>query len=267
MSTPNEENNVNPHIEAALKDIPDEFRGILEPRLREWDTNSTQKIQSVQSEYEPYKELIDQGYEPQIVMNAIAFAQNLEADPKGMVKRIADHFQIDPVTVWENLGQGQKDEVDEPDLEYDELGDLSKHPVVQQLLQSQQQLQSFVESQQEGQVNAEAEAALDAYLEELHEQHGDFDETYVLALIGTGMQGEDAVQQFKTIGETYFSGKTPEPEQQQTQDAPVVAGSQGNTGTGLPDPTNSPKLLDRKSTNDLVEQILRNAGEPERNTS
>ena len=267
-TTPNEPGNEpanepqgNPHIAAALEGIPDEFANMLRPRLEEWDNNSNNKIQSVQAEFEPYQDLIDQGYEPELIQNALALASNLEQDPQGMVKRIADHFQIDPKQVWNELAQGQQDTGDttDPDL-LEGLDGLENHPLVKQLAESQQRIQEQLESQQQGEVNKEAEAALDEYLDWLHTddkgERIEFDDNYVLSLMASGVDGEKAVDMFFDLGQQYFNSSDG---QQQQPTAPVVSGGQGNVGTGLPDPSNPPRSMDRQKTSDLVIQMLQNA--------
>jgi hypothetical protein len=262
MTTPNEENTGgHPALDSLLEGIPQEFIPVLRPRLEEMDRNAQQKIQSVQSEFEEWQQFVDNGIDPQTAYNALVFGQELSEDPKGMLKRIAEHFNVSVEDLLES-GQGQTGQAngEDPDsYENLEIEGIENHPTIKRLLADSEKWSEYQQQQQQSEADAEAMDTLDEYLEELHEEYGDFDEQVVLAYMGAGVTGEDAVEMFQDLGEKYFNGQAESQEQQST--VPIIAGSGGNVGTGLPDPTNRPKSLSRQDVNSVVVEILKKANE------
>lgn len=263
MTTENSEDyeGGHPALDSILEGIPNEFISVLRPRLEEMDRNANEKIQSVQSDYEDWQQFVDNGIDPQTAYNALVFGQELSEDPQGMIQRIAEHFNVDVKDLFKSdQGQTGQSNDEAPDsFESLQLEGLENHPTIRRLLADSEKWNEYQEQQQQGQADLEAMDTLDEYLEELHEEYGDFDEQVVLAYMGAGVTGEDAVEMFLDLGNQYFNGSNGEEERQSS--IPIIAGSGGNVGTGLPDPTNRPKTLSRQDVNSVVVELLRNANE------
>ena len=54
-----------------LKSVPEEQRGALEPFVKQWDAGVTRRFQELQSQYAPYRSLLDSGVDPTDVQNAL----------------------------------------------------------------------------------------------------------------------------------------------------------------------------------------------------
>jgi hypothetical protein len=57
-----------------LEPLPESVRPLVEPAFKEWDAQVTKRFQSLHSEYEPYKQIIDD-YEPDALAQAVAAMQ------------------------------------------------------------------------------------------------------------------------------------------------------------------------------------------------
>lgn len=274
MTTPNEETNPtennqgHPAWQEILDVVPEEFHGLLTPKLKAWDDGVSNKLQSVQSEVEPFKELLDAGLSPEQIKGAVDFGRMFNEDPATVIQKAIEHYKIDLNALGFNTGQGEGGDGSPSDDELDDLAERYKDdPVIQSIIESQRGLEErFETKEQEEEASAaqqEAERALDEYLETLTEEYGEYDETYVLAMMQAGMDGEEAVKQFQQISPNYTSGESENSDGDQAgssaSQTPVIAGGSGNVGTGVPNPSNKLGDLKPNAVSDLVSQYLAQA--------
>src|SRR4051812_48698028 len=86
-------NGRNPAWNKLLDKLPTEFHSIIEPDLREWDTNFTNKTQEVQSRYEPYNFLLENEIDPEQVQSALQILAMIETDPKAFHTQMGEFYK------------------------------------------------------------------------------------------------------------------------------------------------------------------------------
>ena len=259
---------LNPAWNPLLEVLPDDYHVLATPILQSWDKNFQDKVNSLQADLENYSdwdEFVDNDVDPEQAKAALMFAVRLEEDPKGTIEGLAKHFGID---LSGGSAQGTKTsadlstgDTDLDDLDLDDLpDDLAKHPVIQQLVESQQQLNEQLQSRENESLIAQYEQQLDEYLEELHEDYGDFHEPFVLALFQNGYEMEEAVEYFQA---NFPNWKEPTEDGEQSQQAPakqggfVPMGNGGsNVGGGVPVPSsNNYGDMSKSDLNSVVAKI------------
>lgn len=224
----------NPAWGELLNVLPSQLHGVVKPHLQKWDQGVQQRFQQVHSQYEPWQGIADQGVTPDDVMQALGILQTINDDPQRVYEALAEHLGVG---ADEQGGAGEEEEFsgneEYQDPRYDEL-------------QGQfQNMAQIMLAQHEQAVAEEEDQALDSHLSELTEKFGEYDERYVLAMMDTGMSGEDAVQQYQQlISQT--AGQINRPP------APKIL----NPGGGLPSQAVNPSELTDKGRRDLVAQML-----------
>lgn len=234
-----------------LEQFPTSLHPLATEVFKKWDGDVTKKIQSVHSEYEPYKPLVE-AYEPDALQQAIAMAEAMERDPAAFMNALANAYGLTPPQ------QGQTDPVEtqqvssQNDLEYD-LSD----PVQAKLQQQEQLLMAIGQSLLEQRNNEQAltefqqqEQAYNTLMTQLETKYGKFDVDYVNTLLANNVDPDKAVQQWKSQVEAYAK-QTLAP----NQTAPTVMGA----GGGLPSTQKDPATMSPSETRKHVEEILRAA--------
>lgn len=168
--------------EYLQNEVPEDYREHVEPYLRSIESNANEKFREhaeYRKQYEPYDELNLSQYEPEGLANLLAFAELMEDEEK---------FKEWVTETGQKLGIGQElnqgDEFDDgDDGEFGELDLDTIRTAFGELLDDrlgplEERLNS---SDQERQSN-EANQIIETKMEELHEQHGDFDEQAVYKL-------------------------------------------------------------------------------------
>lgn len=233
----------NPAWADLLNILPTQLHGVVKPQLQKWDQGVQQKFQQVHSEYEPWKGLIDAGLSPDDVQYAVSIMNVINEDPQKLYDTLGEYLGI---SNGANSEQGGADDSEGSDDEYTD-------PRIQELEQGYQNLAQIALAQHQEREEAEADAELDNYLGQLKEQYGEYDEQYVLALMASGADGEQAVQQFQQLVE---QAKV----QQNRPPAPTIMGP----GGGLPSQQINPSELNGKGRRELVANMLKGAAEQNR---
>lgn len=225
--------------EGFLKNVDPADRPYVEKYLKQWDSGVTQKFQDIHRQYEPYK-----GLDLNEVESAINIMNLLENDPEFMYNQLVEYFQQTgkPLPGQE---QQQFQQVDDNDLDDDPHG--------ARLDQMERYMQAIAENlmgdREARQAQAEDEA-LEQTLSSLREQHGDFDEDYIMAkMLRNGGDAEKAYADYeKALQGAIDNRRTARP--------PVpVMGNGGGVPSGGVDVTK----LGRGQTQDLVAQMLAHA--------
>lgn len=201
-----------------LKDIPEGFHPLVTPAFEKWDKEVQHQLQQVQSRYEPYKEILNSGVQPQQLGEAIRLYQMMANDPQSVFNAMAEHYGY-----GNNADQGQADETAEDEFDLGESDDISNHPQFKQLMQQQQELQrqqeQFVNAMQQAQETREQEqlaaqgeqwldgkvaAATEVLKSKGIEPDWDYIITKTIALVESG-QVKDHDQAFDQMVESYVS--------------------------------------------------------------
>jgi hypothetical protein len=233
--------------DSYVTELPESVRPLVEPIFKKWDADVTQKFQSVHSQYEPYKgyePVIQSGYDPEDIQQAIAIAEALNENPRAIYDALLEQYGPQwNVAVQGEQGQNGPDAGDNSDLGYTD-------PKLQQIEQMTNAMAEILLSQREQEEAAREDAELEQYLGALKEKYGEYDADFVLAKMYAGMDGEQAVQQYQQLVEQ-ARAQAPRP------NAPVVLGS----GGGLPSQQIDPAQLNNKDTKALVAQLLAQAAQ------
>lgn len=240
---------VNPNWNEYLQDIPQELHEKVIPAFQKWDQNVQSLVQKVHSEYEPWKDVVKSGYDPQTAQFALNLVNTLNTDPRQVWEALGEHYGFTPQQaqqfVQEQLGQQQLNGGAGQGQSEPTVNDpYQQH--ISQLYEQNRILAESVFQQRQKELAAQADAELDAELNELRSKHGEFNERFVLGLMNTGLTGEQAVQEyFNAAGEIAKSYRP----------KPLIMG----TGGGAPGQTLDPKKLSDKGAKDLTVQMLEHA--------
>lgn len=199
-STDQQQVSINPAWNDLLGAVPDSFHPLITPHLRKWDEN----FSKVQTGYEPFKAIVDQGYSAEDIQNAVNVFNVLNSNPRAVYDRMVESFgeewglnsssqQVQPPV----QGLGNSTTVEE--MDFAGIPGIENDPKFQELLANQQVLANYLYTQQEAQNNAAADAALDAEIKQLTNKYGTFDEQYVLSLAANGMSLEQAVMRYSNM--------------------------------------------------------------------
>lgn len=140
----NNEVELNPAWNAILEPLPQEFHKQVMPKLKEWDDN----FAKVQSEYAPYKPLLENKVGFEDIQKAFQLVDLLNSNPRAVYDQLGTRFGF-------NSGQGQQQIEDNEDDDPKDVGnpsgevDITKHPQFIALQQQVQQFDQFQRSQME----------------------------------------------------------------------------------------------------------------------
>jgi hypothetical protein len=133
----------NPAWQEVYDLLPAEFHKQIQPKLAAWDSN----FAKVQSQYAPYKPLIERNIPFEAIQTSLDFANLLNANPKAVWDELGQRFGFS--------GQGQKqveEEDQKPEVEGDDpfqALDLSQNPQFAQLQKAYQQLEQKAQQQEQ----------------------------------------------------------------------------------------------------------------------
>lgn len=265
----------------TLNELPDDFRQVIEPKIRpeleNWDKGVQGKLQEVRSQYDPYKPLVENNVPMERVQQALWLAQQLDENPQGVVDQAIKAFNLDYAPAQQQQAPQRNSSVDDDyefgdddDDDYEEqprrrqqqatdpLAGLENHPAFQQMKQKADELDRMLSQQRQELEQEEASTQLEQYLGELKQTHGEFDELYVTALMANGMEAEQAINQYKnTVNQAAQAlYQQYNPQAQQVNNPPIVMGEEGTSGSGLPAENVRMGSLKQSQVEDMVLQML-----------
>ena len=172
------------------------------------------------------------------MQQAIQFAQLVNEDPQRVYEALAAQYgfgseqgQVEPEAEFANAG---------------ELPDITQHPEFAKIAGMTEQMAQILVSQQQAQQAQQEDAQLNQHLAALKQQHGEFDEDYVLTKVYAGANWDQAIQAYQNLVGAH-----------QQSNAPVVMGS----GGGLPSQTVNPAQMSDKDRKALVAQMIAQANQ------
>ena len=245
---------INPAWSELLEVVPSMLHSQVTPHLKKWDQNYQTGISKVHSQYEPYKQFVENKVDPGQLDYGYQLVQALENKPAEVIDALITFARDNDIQLTslqqqqlENAAQNAEQGLDE--------NDISANPQVQQLMQQVEMLKQQVEQSSQEKEIAAAEKQLDADLAALRERYGEFDEDWVFTkcLNDPKADLEAAVKAYKD-----FENSVAERVKTAAPGAPQVLGSGGGNPTaGLEPPKTE---ADRKSR---IKSILEGARQAE----
>lgn len=243
----------------ALDELPDDFKAIIEPKITEqlkaWDQTVQGKLQDSSSKFDPYKPLLEHGVPMERVEQALWLAHQLESNPQEVVQKAIEAYNLGYVPA--DQVSGDPSGTDDNEFDEGDMQDLANHPLIKQMQQQFEQIQQREQQQQEQLQQSTAQQQLDAYLKELHDEHGEFNDLYVTALMANGADPVEAINEYKA--EVKTAAQAMLGQQQQAEQPPIVMGEEGTSGSGVPAQATDFGSMTNNDVENLVLQML-NAG-------
>lgn len=243
-----------------LTKVPDSDRSIVQkylaPVMQEWDAGLATKFQQHKEQLKQWE-----GYDPEEIQRALPFYQGWNTDPEGTMRTIfgaiAEYtgspeafaqymYELTGIRQSDNGAKPMSNEYDfnDGDGQEPDPRDALIQQQGQQLQELYEQFNQFTQSQEE----AADEAALDSVMKDLHNTHGEFDDTFVLTRLAQHGDPNLAIQEWNQTISKYSGGNSQTPRPQ----PPKVMGGQGGIPSGQVDPSK----LNRVDRKNLVAQYL-----------
>lgn len=131
----------NPAWKEVYDLLPSEFHPLIQPKLKSWDDN----FAKVQSQYAPYKPLIERGVPYEAIQTSMEFANLLNSNPRAVYDELAKRFGFSEQ--GQQQVEEQEEEEENPDEGVFEPQDLTKNPQFAQLQQAYQQLEQRLQAE------------------------------------------------------------------------------------------------------------------------
>lgn len=154
----------NPAWTPLLEKIPTPFHDEIKPFLSEWDSN----FNKVQSQFAPYKPIIEQGIKPEDINQSLQLARLLSANPRLVYDQLAERFGF-------NSGQGREEETNEEDPEDNEENNFDNpmdDPRLAPFIQQQQQMAEYLQQQQAIQQEQQLQQEIQQEWQSIEKAHG-----------------------------------------------------------------------------------------------
>lgn len=242
------------YAQDLLNEIPETERASFQQYVQKWDAGVERRVRQLQTNYAPFNDFLDQGYDPEELKTAAQLYDMLNTDPERAIQVLSNAY-----------GQGQLTPQQQPQStqQQQQQQQTAQLPpeLQQQMTQMNQFMQQMALQNQNQQRQAEQEAqdrALDDYMTLLRQEKGDFDESYVLTKMAAGFDGAQAVDEYNRItrqGLPNNPGVGNGVNGTVAQAPPVLHGGSAGTGTR---PVHEYSRQERK---DLVAQILQTANQ------
>ena len=241
-----QESQGHPAWKEILDVLPSSLHPIVTPALSKWDQGVQERFQQVQSKYEPYNSLVENGIQPDRIEQALGLARMMEEDPQGLYARMGEYFSMGKSN---DQGQTTENEDDEFDIGSESSPEWERAKA--ELEQNQQLLAQGLQAMMQEKANAEAEAKLEADLKALKEKHGEFDEEFVLTYaLNNGNNLEAGVKKYNELAGRLRGTPTP------GSNIPTPLAPGGATPSNSVDPT----TLSNQDTKSLVVNLLQQLG-------
>jgi hypothetical protein len=210
---------INPAWNDLMQVIPEDIHSQVIPHLRNWDSGVQTKIQSVHSEWEPYKFLKEGEVSPDDARVALGILRAVQEDPKAVYDSLAESYgfnESEPEVEPTETGQGETESFSLPPAVQQEL---------EQLKQGYNAMAEILLQQKNEAEEAAQDASLKQEIDALKAKHqGTFDEDYVLNRMHMGESPDDALKSYQSLVERI----------QQENNRPKPPMLLGSSGGGVP---------------------------------
>lgn len=217
-----------------LNGVAEEDRAIVGKYINDWDKNVQQRFSQIHDEYAPFK-----GLDPDDVQVAIQMKNMLDSEPEFFLETVRGILRENGIDVGEETNPvtpGTPPEWDGIPSEF-----VDRFNQMEALLA--QVGQSVLDDRQSRQDDIEM-AQLDSLMDDLHNEHGDFDDQWVLSRLAAGYSPDEALSDWNDFIERVSS--------QSRRPAPPVMGGNGQIASGQVDVTK----MSRQATQQMVARIL-----------
>lgn len=240
----------NPAWKPLLDALPTSLHGMARPHLQEWDRNVQQLVQKVQSPYQPYKSLIDEGVSMDEITQARNLMRMIASDPRTFYDRMTQHY-ADEWGLNQGSDQGQvEDEWEEDDSDNPLAAQLREaHEQIAAMQSNQETMANYLAGQHQTQLDAQANAQVEQEFDQAKAKYGDISPKQVGIIAAIAIQNGVTVPEAADI---YFDGQ---PQQAAQPKAPAVRVMPTTGGVPAAPPVNPAKLSgqDRRA---LITNIL-----------
>jgi len=224
-----------------LSQIPENERNIVGKYVKQWDAGVTRRFQDINNRYKHYDDL---GWDQDTTSQMAEIYRMLNEEPETLYERLGEHFggQVNE----QNQQEGQpSQEIQEfpPEIQskFEQVDKL--HTVVEALAQH------FLDSQQ-SQQEMQEDSELNDYLEQLHEEFGDYDEDYVCMLLENGLDGAEAVMKWQQVIQEQINAAS-----QATSGMIPTLSSSGGGAVPMPEQQNLGKVPSKDIVN-MIKNVL-----------
>jgi hypothetical protein len=225
----------NPAWNDVLNVLPEQFHSVVTPHFAKWDQAAQSRIEAANAslkEYESYKPFVEHGITNEEIEQGLRILYEINNNPQNVYTALGNAYKFGQTTE-PPVDEGTEEP--EPSAQY------------QKLEQGLELVSKIVLADAQAKQDAQADIELDRELEALKEKHGEYDLRYVLAMMQNGMSGEEAVQSFNELKNSFAP--------KQNSFAPSILG--GNKGgAGIPSGAIDPTKLSSGETRNLVAQML-----------
>lgn len=211
-----------------IQTIPKEYQTALQPfetRLKE--------IHEVAENFGDFKD-----YDPEALQQAVQLYQFASENPQGLYDLLKQEY--------EQQNEPEQEQTPDPELEGVPPQLLERLDKQQQMIE---QMAQILVNQQKSTQEQQEDAELDAYLNDLKQRHGDFDEDYVLLKMEQGLDGDKAVSAYQAAIQ-----KAAQTQQQQNANSNVPAVLSG--GGSIPLESFDPAKAKSNEVQDFVAKVL-----------
>lgn len=231
---------INPAWSPLLEALPESLHHLVQPHLQQWDKGVQDRFAEINAKYDPWKEFMDSGTDPETAAQALSILQQINEDPQAIYNSLGEYFGYGTAQA---ATPGANQELDGES----DTGDYVD-PKMAELEQGFQALANIILEQQQTTQAAQEDQALEQELSSMHAKHGDFDETFVLTQMLNGASADEAISAWEGVVNKIQSGSVKPP-------APVVMGNGGGVPVSQKDVTG----MSGQQTRGMVAEILRQA--------
>jgi hypothetical protein len=248
----------HPAHEKLLSELPEAWHQKVIPHLQEQDKYYQQQMEK----FTPFKEYVDQGVSPEVILGGINLARAIETQPTEVYASLKDYL-LGQGLLEEDAKQAAKTIMEEESGEdFDDMFDDSEIPSalkkeLQELRALQEEQSSYIQSQELEKATAEYTRELEAEMGTLRSQYN-ITEAHEMAIYdlmnaalnaGREISVADAAKQLQgMVGTFQRAGAVP------AEGAPMVIGSAGGAGVQA---QNLEVPKDEKGKRAMMEQLFK----------
>ena len=197
---------LNPAWSPLLEKLPSSLHPMVTPELKSWDQKFQEQLQQVHSQYEPYKQLIDNQVPADTLQQAWQLFNLINENPQLVYDQMGQYYGLG--------GQGQQEQQpnnpnpeEEPGFDFNNPeADISQHPKFQELMQNQQMLAQFLVEQQQQEASKQAEVQIESEISAVKEKYPYLNELQMIQLaMGGNMSITQAAEQLNAQRESWLT--------------------------------------------------------------
>lgn len=254
VEQPHADSGGNPAWEPLKQKLDPLLFKSIESDLKDWDKSAQSRIESLNQQYAPFKQFADAGVKPEAIQQAIALAEMIDKDPVAIHQRLGEFLQQTG-----RMPQTQKEVAAVVDGAESEE-EMTEDPRIAQLQAQQDQMQQFLQQQEEQRVQAQADQELSteiAALRKAHPEMSDADQQEVLERAATiawkaSQSGQNMIPKLEDAYAQLAAYRN------QILSAPRAGDSAPRllpTSGGVPSPDQGKKSLGALSSNETVDLL------------